>query len=44
MDKVRVAGKVLRVTSDFIETLEYFSDGTFEIAVYYHKSVVDRYF
>jgi len=33
--------KVMRVTNEFIETLEVFSDGTIEFAVYYKKNVVN---
>lgn len=42
MKRVRIAQKVLRVTADFIDTMEYFSDGTFESAVYYFRDSAER--
>jgi len=38
MERVRIAQIVQRITTNFIETLEVFSDGSIEFAVYYPKA------
>jgi hypothetical protein len=44
MLRVRVAQRVLRITSEFIETIEHFSDGSIEIAVYYPREKPQAFF
>ncbi len=44
MRKVLIAKKVVRVTVDFYETLELFSDGSWECAVYYRRDIEVAYF
>lgn len=37
MNRIKIAQIIQRVTVEFIETIEHFSDGSTEFAVYYRR-------